>query len=108
MWLLVQVLVDFILYFLQFLMFSGYQFQLIISSIRYSCINIIGIDLKTSEQMSKSGFFCYPDHMLVGIRNFQANGENPDEIGMVGKSRNCDVNIACKHVISSVRAPGSV
>ena len=81
-----QVLVNFILYFLRFLMFSGYQFQLIISSIRCSCTNIIRIDLKTSEQMSKSGFFCYPDHILVGIRNFQANRENPDVIGMVGKS----------------------
>lgn len=37
-----------------------------------SCINIIGIHFKITEQISKSGFFLSQLHNMVGIRDFQA------------------------------------
>ena len=57
---------------------------------------------KYIQKEVKIGIFHYPDCILVGIWNFVQYRENPDQIGMVGRSSLCEkktkelnINVMC-------------
>ena len=50
--------------------------------------------MKITELNYQNRDFSCPDHISVRIWDFQAKLENPDEIGMVRQSGNCNVHVA--------------
>ena len=104
-WFRVQVL-DFILYyFVQFLKFSGHQFLL--SIIFYVFLYKYR---KSSFGNVKIGIFSYPDHILVGIQDFQAKlGESRWKSGWtVGKKINLTMKILYRGSFNSYTSSNNI